>query len=376
MHITLETSLLERELSKVQGIVGGKSTMQILNNALLEATEEGELLIHATDLDVSLSSSIPADVKIPGRTTIRAKDLHDIVKGLKTEKLTLEKDGQQSVKLSAGTVEARLVAMNPEEFPKRQETGEIEFSVVPTAKFMRLVNRVIFSVSTDDTRPNLTGALVHSKGKNRLELVSTDGHRLSMASTELPEGVTLPEAFVEGIIVPKKGLSELRRIVDLTVDELSVGLQGQNIVFRHANSTLYIRAIDGKFPSFSQVVPEENEERKAIVHRKTLIDRVGLVSNFASARTRSIRLAFEDGNCTISGEDPDKGECVEQIPVVYSAPAVKAGFNFNYLVDVLRTIEGDEISIEMTDTLSPTVIHELEPEEGEESLFIVMPMRL
>jgi DNA polymerase-3 subunit beta len=350
--------------------------MQILNNALLEATEDGELHIHATDLDVSLSSTIPAEVTVAGKTSIRAKDLHDIVKGLKTEKLSLEKDGQQSVKLTAGTVEARLVAMNPEEFPKRQETGDIEFSVVPTKKFMRLVNRVIFSISTDDTRPNLTGALVHSKGKNRLELVSTDGHRLSMASTELPEGVSLPDDFDEGIIVPKKGLSELRRITDLTIEELEVGLQGQNIVFRHDNSTLYIRAIDGKFPSFSQVIPEEHEDRKAIVHRKTLIDRVGLVSNFASSRTRSIRLALEDGNCTISAEDPDKGECVEQIPVAYSAPAVKAGFNFNYLVDVLRTVEGEEISLEMTDTLSPTVVHELEPEEGEESLFIVMPMRL
>lgn len=377
MKISLETAKLTGALFKLQGIVSSKSTLPILHNALLEATEDGTLSLYATDLDISVATTVDADVQVPGKIAVRAKDLYDAVKNLRASSVTLEKEDNLWVQMTAGTVKARFVGMDPTEFPQQQTASDADFFAVPTAKLVRMIDRVLFAISTDEGRPNLTGALLRVEGEE-LMMVSTDGHRLSMIRVKA-DVANAPAALVkdqgDGVIVPRKGLAELRRTVDLTA-ELALGMSGSSVVFRQGETTLFIRLIDGTFPVFTGVMPEEKEERRAIIDRAELTGRVKFVSLFSNSKTHNITLQLEDGTCTISSQDPDKGECMEQIPVSYSGPSVKAGYNYRYLLDVLGVADTDQVSIEIIDTVSPTVLHEVAGEADEESLFIVMPMRL
>ncbi len=375
MKITLDTATLTSELFKLQGIVSSKSTLPILHNALLEADADGNLGLYATDLDISVSTRVVCDVETPGRVSVRARDLYDAVKNLRSETVTLEREDNLWVNLSAGTVRARLVGMDPAEFPQLQKADDVPFLELETTRFMRMIDRTLFSISADEGRPNLTGALVRTGDDGGLMMVSTDGHRLSMAwMNSAQDGI--PHELGDGIIIPRKGLSELRRTVDLTEAELRFGLVGSNAVFQYGTTTLFVRLIDGTFPNFRQVVPEERDDRKAIVDRGEMTGRLKFVSLFSNNKTHNICLQLEDGSCTISAQDPDKGECEERIPVGYDGASVKAGYNFKYLLDVMGVIESDQVSIEIIDTLSPTILHEVGGEEGDGSLFIVMPMRL
>ncbi|MFT4704326.1 MAG: DNA polymerase-3 subunit beta [Bradymonadia bacterium] len=383
MKITLDTATLTSELFKLQGIVSSKSTLPILHNALLVANADGTLELHATDLDISVSTRVKCEVESPGKMTVRARDLYDAVKNLRAEKVTLEREDNLWVRLTSGTVQARLVGMDPAEFPQIQEADEASFVTLRTASFMRLIDRTLFSVASDESRPNLTGALLRVDTSGNLIMVSTDGHRLSIA--EMKPGFTVedaPAALTEddraggGVIVPRKGLAELRRTVDLTEEALSFGIHANSAVFRYGTTTLFVRLIDGTFPSFRQVVPEEKAERRATIDRAEFVGRLKFVSLFSSAKTHNITLKLEDSTLTVLAQDPDKGECEESIPVNYSGPAVKAGYNFKYLLDVLGVCASSAVSIEVIDTLSPTVVRELDGEDGEDALFIVMPMRL
>lgn len=376
MKITLDTATLTAALFKLQGIVNSKSTLPILSNALLEADEEGVLRLYATDLDISVATTVNADVQKPGRITIRAKDLYDAVKNLRSQTVTLEKEDNLWVQMTAGTVKARFVGMDPAEFPQTQSTEGVEFFGVPSGKFVRMIDRSLFSISTDDGRPNLTGALLRVDGEQLL-MVATDGHRLSMIRINVDVAEAPSRLKDESdVIIPRKGLSELRRTVDLTNETLQVGISGSNAVFRQGETTHFVRLIDGTFPVFSGALPDEKEERQALVDRDELVGRVKFVSLFSNSKTHNVTLQLEDGTCTISSQDPDKGECLEKIPVNYTGPSVKAGYNYRYLLDVLNVADTEQMSLEIIDTISPTVLHEVAGDQDESSLFIVMPMRL
>ena len=374
MKFTIDTQTLSGELFKLQGVVSTKTTMPILSNALIDVEPDGTIRLHATDLELSLSCHIRGDVARPGRAAVRAKDLYEAVKNLRSPTVTIEREDSMSLAITAGTVRARLVGMDPIDFPKLQSAEGVQFISLPIGKLVRMIDRTLFSVSTDEGRPNLNGALLKAEA-DRVLMVSTDGHRLSKVEleTQLAE---VPAALVEGVIVPRKALSELRRTLDLTDETIGVGVAASNAVFRHGNTTMFVRFIDGTFPSFRSVMPVEKEERRAIVDRQTLMSRIKFVSLFANSKTYNLSLKMEDGACTISAQDPDKGECQETVPVTYSGPPVKAGYNYKYLLDVLSVVDTEQVSIEVIDTLLPTVLHELASEGDEQSLFIVMPMRL
>lgn len=377
MKIIVQSTAFTRELAKTLPIASSKTTMPILQNVLLEAHADGRLSIHATDLEISLSTELSGEsvsVEEPGRVAIRTKDLHDAVKNLKAEQLTLEKEDQEWVRLRSGSTQARFVGMNPDEFPQLPESTDLAYVGVTTDQLLRLIKLVSFSISRDSARPHLGGALVHITDDGKLGMVSTDGHRLSIASFETD--ATLPEAFEKGVIVPRRGLDALTRSFDRAIADVNVTVDGSNIVFAQDQTRLHIRLIEGNYPSYKQVVPQEHEERKAILDRSMFLDRLRFVALFSNSRTHNIRVTLSEGDCAISAQDPDKGECEEHLPIAYSGPEVRAGFNYSYIVDVLNALESDEVSLEITDTLKPAVMHGLDNEEGDNATFIIMPMRL
>lgn len=377
MKITVQTAALARELYKANSVGDSKSTMPILQNIILEATEDQKVRILVTDLEISLTTELSGDdvqVHQPGRVAIRIKELYESVNQLRHADVQLEKDEQDWVTLESGSVKARFVGMNPDSYPLVPSSEGVDFFEVPTDRFMRMIDLVSFSISRDTARPHLGGGYLHVPETGRLGMVSTDGHRLSVANFEL-EG-EVPEPLKEGVIVPLKGLEKLSRMIDKTLATIRVGFSSSNIIFSQEQSDLTIRLIDGSFPNYKQVVPAEKEENRAVVDRAMLADRIKLVSLFANNRTRNLKLELVDNLCTISAHDPEKGECEEKLTVNYNGPEVKAGFNAQYIMNVLSTLKGNDITLEITDALKPAIIHDAEPREGEDSIFIVMPMRI
>lgn len=377
MKITVETTSLSRELFKLQGIASSRTSVQMAQFALLTATKDGQLTLQATDMELSLTARIDCVADTPGQVAIRARDFHDVVKSLRSETLTLTREDNHWVMLEAGTVRARLVGADPAAYPRIPSTVNVEPHKVRTTALQRMIDRVLFSVSSDEARPNLTGALIKIIDEGKLLCVSTDGHRLSKASMPVPfstDGVS--EDFKSGVIVPRKGLDQLRRTMDVTEGTTAFGIEATNIIFIYGNTTLTVRLIDGTFPNFDQVIPAPRPDNRATIGRKEFLDRLKFVSLFSNPKTNNVRINFEDDTCIISAQDPDRGEGEERIPIEYSAGSVKAGFNHRYLTDILSVVDGDSVSVEMVDALSATVVRELEGEDGEESLFIVMPMRI
>jgi len=374
MKIQIASEELEDELFKLQGVVSERSTLAILSNTLLEA-EEGRLTLHATDLDTSISTACDCEVLEPGRVTLQAKSLFDIVKNLDEQNLSLETEEDHWAQLTAGDVDCRIVGTHPDDFPEILDTDEAEMHPIGSSVLLDMIDNTLFSVSTDDARANLTGAFFKVTDDDTLLMVSTDGHRLSKIEAkpeEFEPDETTPEALREGIIIPRKGLSELQRIVDPDSGDLSFGFVDNNVVFEHGPMTMAVRLIEGTFPDFTQVLPNESEE-KAFLDKDSFLQSLKFVSLFASSKTNNARLTLSEDGLELYASDPDKGEGEKVVPVEYAGDSVKAGYNYRYLLDALNAIDGDEVSLEIIDTLSPTLVRDT---DRDELLFVIMPMRL
>ena len=372
MKIKIDRQTLTDELFKLQGVVSQRSTLAILSNALLEADQD-TLTLHATDLDTFVSTSCPCQVLSPGRVTLQAKGLYDIVKNLQDDSLEIETEENHWANLTSGGVSCRLVGTHPDDFPRLLDTSSATLYPLGTESLLDMIDKTLFSVSTDDARANLTGAFFKITPEDHLLMVSTDGHRLSKieVTPQRLEG-PVPQPLSQGIIIPRKGLSELKRTLDAKGSDLAFGLVDNSIVFTHGPMVLAVRLIEGVFPDFTQVLPK-GSDHKAILHRDTFIQSLKFVSLFASPKTHNVRLSLGEEGLSLSARNPEKGDCTKTIPVEYDGAPVEAGYNYRYLLDVLGVLEGEEVSLEIIDTLSPTLVRD---PSREEMLFVVMPMRL
>lgn len=374
MKIRISSAVLTEELAKLQGVVSHRSTLAILSNALLEA-KDNTLTLHATDLDISVSTSCECEVLQPGKVTLQARSLFDIVKNLESDTLELETEENHWAKLKSGAVSCRIVGTHADEFPNILDTSAVELFPLGAELLLDMIDKTIFSISTDDSRANLTGAYFKITPENNLLMVSTDGHRLSKIEArpeQFDPEANIPSALQEGIIIPRKGLAEIKRNIEIDSAELSFGIVDNNIVFKSGPTSLSVRLIDGTFPDFTQVLPRESENR-AILDKDSFNQSLRFVSLFASSKTHNVRLSLSEEGLELYASDPDRGEATKTVPAAYEGQPVKAGFNFRYLRDVLGTIDGEKVSIEIIDTLSPTLIRD---PERPEMLFVVMPMRL
>lgn len=374
MKIRISREALTSELAKLQGVVSQRSTLAILSNALFDAAD-GTLRLDATDLDISVSTACPCEVVEAGKVTLQAKAIFDIVKNLEEDEIEIETEENYWAKLKSGNVNCRIVGTHPDDFPQVLDTSDVEMYPIATNRLLGMIDKTLFSVSTDDARPNLTGAFFKVTDSDSLLMVSTDGHRLSkieVTPEEFEAGGNIPSELRDGIIIPRKGLAELKRNVSTKGAELSFGIKDNNIIFKHGPMSLSVRLIDGTFPDFTQVLPKESEN-KAIVDRDVFVQSLRFVSLFANPKTSNVRLSLTDDGLELYATDPDRGEGKKVVPVQYSGPSVKAGYNYKYMLDVLGALDSTEVSLEIIDTLSPTLVRDV---DSSEALFVVMPMRL
>ena len=364
MDLVVNRTAFLQELSPMMGIVERKSTIRVLSHVMIQATGN-ELKLAATDLDVSLTSSLEGDITGEGGVVVPAKKFHEIVRACSGEEMRLTCDEGNSLEIKAGKSRFKILGLATEEFPKLPVV-EGDALGLPFATLQGMVGKVIFAVSTEDSRFQLNGALLKMKNGS-MELVATDGHRLALVENSVEGG---EEA--EGVLIPRKALMELQRLDA----EGSVGFsKGENhLSFALGNRTLTCRILEGTFPDYERVIARDHE-KNAVLDRAELLEVVQRVSLLTGDRLRSVRCEFSEDQLTVSATNPELGEAVEQLECALTGEEVKIGLNPDYLAQFLTAVDSKQIQIHLKDENAQSVAV---PVEGNDSryLCVIMPMRL
>ncbi len=366
MQIQMSAEELARGLYRAQGIVDRKAAMPILSNVLLEATED-RLVLSATDLELGLRSEHPVEIAKPGRLTVPAKSLLDIVRSLPDKNVTLTRGQNNWIEIVSGRYRSRLVGAEANDFPDLPDVDDLSFVEVEPAILLEMIEKTHFAVSTDETRYNLNGVYVEARGSS-VRMVATDGHRLCMIERSLGGELYLSK----GVIIPRKGLAEMRRLLAEKPDTVAIGFNATNAVFKTEGLHLVMRLIDGQFPDYEQVIPKEGKH-PVTVGREAFLSILKRVSLVSPDRAPAVRLEFAKGAITVFSENPDLGEASEALEVAYDGADLSVGFNAKYLIDVLSVLSEDEVVLEVTDELAPGLIRGA---RDESFTAVVMPMRI
>ena len=375
MELKIDKSTLLSGLYLAQGISDRKSTMPILANVLLRTDGKDRLLVAATDLNVTVTAELECKVDKEGGLTVGAKHLHDIVKSLPGEQLSLKKADNHYAEIRAGRVDYKVVGMADRDFPKLPNHKEVSLVQVDAATLRDMIAKTFFSISTDETRYHLNGVLFETDGsgdKATARMVSTDGHRLSKVERPLPGAPKLSAP----IIIPRKGLGELRRALESAKNSVEIGVHNGHLFARVGATTLSVKLIDAQFPPYEQVVPKENK-RVAVAPRLALLEALRRISIMSSDKTWGVRIALGKGTLTVTSDNPDLGEAHEVLEVSYDGEAITVGFNAKYFIELLTEMGGDEVRVELNAELDPGLIRSADLKgEGKHYLGVIMPMRI
>jgi len=373
MKINVERGAFLKALNHVQSVVERRNTIPILSNVMIEAAK-GQLKLTATDLDIEIVESLPADVLRNGAATAPAHMLYDIVRKLpegaqvQAELLTAE-GGRLAV--SAGSSRFELACLPKEDFPQMAAGALPHRFRLAADELKRLIDKTRFAISTEETRFYLNGIYLHvaKEGKTRnLRAAATDGHRLARFELDMPDGAS----DMPGVIVPRKTVTELRRLLDDIDGAIEISLSDTKIQFTFGGLELTSKLIDGTFPDYQRVIPAGNDKVLS-VEAKEFAQSVDRVSTISADKTRAVKLNISKDKVTLSVVNPESGTATEELGATYSAAPIEIGFNARYLLDITGQIEGKDVRFLLSDAGSPTII---EDTEDSRTLYVLMPMRV
>jgi DNA polymerase III subunit beta len=372
MKITVERAELLKSLSHVHRVVERRNTIPILANVLMRAEPAG-LAFKATDLDLEVVESIPAEVGPPGVTTVPAHMFYEIVRKLpEGAQIVLEASGDRAVmSIRAGRSKFSLQTLPESDFPDLTAGDPTHRFTLPAADLKRLIDKTQFAISTEETRYYLNGIYLHTVGSGKglmLRAVATDGHRLAQFELVPPAGAE----GMPGVIVPRKTVGEVQRLIDNGEGEIAVELSQSKIRFTYGAVVLTSKLIDGTFPDYSRVIPVGNDKQLE-VNKRDFEQAVDRVSTVASERGRAVKLALSPGRLVLSVTNPDSGSASEELEVSYDAEPLDIGFNSRYLLDIAAQLDGDTAVLKLADPGSPTLLSD---KDAKGALYVLMPMRV
>jgi len=375
MDVTVAKKDLLRLVARAQAVADKKSTMPVLSNVLLEA--EGErLAVKATDLYLSVSGQIPGEVRRRGSVAVPARDLLERVKAMPDGPVVVTSESGTSTVLKAAGSARRytLHGVPGTEFPQlplpKEGAPRLE---LPADLLVTLIARTQFSISPDDTRPNLNSALFEWV-EDRVRMVTTDGHRLSKMEAPLPgNGVKA------SLLLPLKAVMELRRLAEDARSEggvVTLVPSEPNAFFEVAGGLFGVKLVEAQFPSYQQVIPQQSS-RIAKIPRAAFVDALRAVSLAASDRTGGIKLSLSPGTLRISSESPESGDGMDEIPMDYAGGELTIGFNAKYFLDVLSAMDDiEEVALGLSGELDPAVLRPAAEAGDRDYVAVVMPMRI
>ncbi|MDP2470190.1 MAG: DNA polymerase III subunit beta [Candidatus Palauibacterales bacterium] len=365
MKLSVTRDSLHTGMGAVSATIPTKTTLPVLSNILLVA-KDGKLVLSGTDLDISVSVAIDAEVTTEGSVTVPAKKFAEIARELPAAPVHIQADGVE-IRIESGKSRFKLFGLPPEEFPTFPEVDSGESWAMQAADLHELISKTSFAVSNEESRPILNGVLWQLRD-GTASMVATNGHRLARLTVPL-EGGGAPEA---DLIVPPKALQQVGRLFEKDGD-VRVSRSKNHLAFRTEARSVYTRLIEGPYPNYQQVIPSDND-KKATASREGLAAAIRRMAVVASDQTHRVRMRFSDGTLSFRVQTPDLGEAEEEMAVDYDGDTLEIGFNANYLLEVLRYMPGDDVIVEFK---APERAATFKPGAGElDYLCLVMPLRL
>jgi len=363
MKLTVQRDDFLEALTQVQSVVSARSTIPVLANVMLEA-KEGGVTLTTTDMELSVTTSVPAEVEKAGLTTLPARRLFSVVRELPSQQIDLSVDEKHSATLKCGSSFFKIMGLSPDDYPEIPEPEANQSYTLEGATLKHMLKCVQYAASVDETRYVLNGILFSFK-EGKLTVVATDGRRLALSEQE----VDFPSENELDLVVPAKAVNELLRNMD-DGDTVKMIAAGSQVVFEIDGLRLTSKLIDGTFPNYQQVIPPQCEERIAI-ERETLLHAVRRVALVTSEQSNSIRLEFGNNEIQVLSFTPDIGEAHERVPVKYDGPEMTIAYNPEFLLAPLRILDSDEVYLELSDEMSPGVL-----KSDIHFLYVIMPMRM
>ena len=372
MKISIERGALLRAVAQAQSVVERRNTIPILANVLIEA--EGDAVrFRATDLDIEVVDRAPATVERAGGTTVSAVTFHEIVRKLPDGALVTLADDAAAGRLSvsAGRSHFTLATLPKEDFPVMASSEYAANFAAPAPVLRRLFDKSRFAISTEETRYYLNGVYMHvAEGEEgpTLRCVATDGHRLARIDAPLPAGAE----EMPGVIVPRKTVGELRKLLDDDDTEIAVSVSETKVRFATPDITLTSKVIDGTFPDYGRVIPQNNTRRLEVdaADFARAVDRVATVS---SERSRAVKMTMEDDRLILSVNAPDAGAAEDELPVAYQDERLEIGFNAKYLQEIAGQVDRENAVFLFNTSGDPTLMRE---GDDTSAIYVVMPMRV
>ncbi|HEY1097618.1 MAG TPA: DNA polymerase III subunit beta [Myxococcota bacterium] len=380
MELRISVAELARVVSLAQGVVQRKNTMPILSHVLLDAGTDadgnGRLQLVATDLDVGIKTSRPCEVISPGSVTIPARALADMVRVLPGPDVVLKRLANQHIEVKSGRTKARLMALSADEFPSLPQYEQANFVKVDQTLLTDMVEKTLYAASTDETRYNLNGVYFEPPQSvdGPLTMVATDGHRLVRVERTF-EGAS-SFRLKSAVILPRKGLSELKRVLDGSDggegNTIELGFHDNHAVVKKGSTVLGMRLVEGQFPDYKQVIPKL-ADKIVRVTRAELVESLKRVSVLAQDKMQPVKLAISKDQLVVGCTNPETGEITDDVPVEYAGQSLEVAFNARYLVEALASLDDKNVLLKVTDNLSPGLLVGVDEPRH---LCVVMPMRL
>jgi DNA polymerase-3 subunit beta len=367
MKATIERATLLKSLGHVQSVVERRNTIPILSNVLMEARDDGSIRLMATDLDLQVDESVPANVAQAGATTVSAHTLFDIVRKLPDGSQVEISAAEGKMQIIAGRSHFNLSTLPRDDFPVIAE-GELPTRFeLPAATLRQIIEKTRFAISSEETRYYLMGIFLHVID-DQLRAAATDGHRLARVTVAKPDGADgMPD-----VIVPRKAVAELFRLLEELEGTVEVSLSPTKVRFGLGSAVLTSKLIDGTFPDYNRVIPTGNDKLLKL-DPKTFSAGVDRVSTIASEKTRAVKISVDRDKVTLSVTSPENGVATEEVPADYGSDGLEIGFNARYLLDILSEIDGDTVEVHLADAAAPTLLRE---NDKSNALYVLMPMRV
>jgi DNA polymerase III subunit beta len=367
MRFTITRENLQQGLGAVAGSIPTRTTLPVLANILIEA-EDGAVRMSGTDLDTAVSVRVPADVQEPGAITAPAKKLQEIARELPGS-VEVSTQGD-AISISSVRTRFKLNGLPRDEFPAFPKVDFAESWRITGQDLTRLITHVSFAASTEETRPILNGVL-WQLGEGQMRMVATNGHRLAKMVLPVEDTGALPAG---DFIVHPKALGQVQRL--FKPDEaVEVGRSENHIGFRGTDVQVFTRLIEGPYPNYEQVIPQDSD-KTMVADKGALTQAVRRMAIVASDQTHRIRLSLGGPMLKFAVETPDVGTATEELPVEYEGEPLEIGFNAQYLLELLRYMPTDEVSMAFKAPERAATMRPIGNEDTPDYMCLVMPLRL
>ena len=373
MEINLKREAFSSTLQNINSVVdkSTSSNKPILSNFVIR-TMEGEVSkveFSSTDYELSLVERVEAEITEPGSICVNAKKVFDIVKELQDEDVKIRSTEQLWIHITCGSSEMRLPSVEVGLYPQTVLEDLPQSVTISVDDLKQCIDMTLFAAITNESRRNLMGVCLSSTSDQQTRWLSTDGHRLAQILKSVDD---LNFSEDQEVIVPRKALTEVRRVADLFGQKVVISFDERVMQFTGSRISFKTRLIEGKFPNCDPIIPKDNT-MEIIVNRESFINSLRIVSSISSEKLRPVKLLISQGVLKLESEKADYGEVVDEIEIGYEGDPFQIGFNSRYLLDVLIVIESEDIKLECKNSMSPTIIKST---VDESFLSVIMPLRV